>query len=174
MYAWFKHPSIGSRVSLLPHHYVNINLQTKKARGLCLWLFIACICSQYVKNTMFFKFVIPCLLDQGVVYYPKICKKTAYFKIFDGNVVCCFYSIVQHCNQASFWKFFLWRPSVCRTKGWYTTPPFLEKLEYIAQKFLLQKKFQAKIETLVLSGLINQYWYFFTELLYKKKITAIL
>ena len=51
-----------------------------------------------------------------------------------------------------------------------TTPPFLEKLEYIEQKFLLQKKFLvrtilysksqhsiAKIATLVLSGLNYPY-----------------
>ena len=34
MYAWFKHSSIGPRVSLIPHHYVNINLETKKSLGI--------------------------------------------------------------------------------------------------------------------------------------------
>ena len=102
IYAWFKHPSIGSRVSLLPHHYVNINLQTKKSQGIVSVIIYSMYMQPICQKYYVFEIYDPCLLDQGVVYYPKICKKTAYFKIFDGNVVCCFCSIVQHCNQASF------------------------------------------------------------------------
>ena len=34
MYAWFKYPSIGPRGSILPHHYININLHTKNGQGI--------------------------------------------------------------------------------------------------------------------------------------------
>ena len=145
MYAWFKHPSIGSRVSLLPHHYININLQTKKSQGIVSVIIYSMYMQPICQKYYVFQICDPLPVGPRSSILPQICKKAAYFKIFDGNVVCCFYSIVQHCNQASFWKFFLWRPSVCRTKGWYTTPPFLEKLEYIAQKFLLQKSFRPKL-----------------------------
>ena len=159
MYAWFKHPSIGPRVNLIPHHYVNINLQIKKSQGIIsviiYSMYMQPICQKYY-------------VFQSVYLGYTICKKTAYSQSFwwECSLLLLFY---RPALQSSFiLKVFLWRPSVCRTKGWYTTPPFLEKLEYIAQKFLLQKKFQAKtilyskrqhsiakIATLVLSGLNN-------------------
>ena len=34
MYAWLKYPYIGPRVSILLHHYININLQAKIDEGI--------------------------------------------------------------------------------------------------------------------------------------------
>ena len=185
MYAWFKHPSIGW-VSLLTHHYVNINLQAKKGQGIVSVIIYSMYMQPICQKYYLFQICDPLPIGPRSSILPQNLEKDRIFQNFwwECSLLLLFY---RPALQSSFiLKFFLWRPSVCRTKGWYTTPPFLEKLEYIAQKFLLQKKFQAKtilyskrqhsiakIATLVLFGLTNQYWHFFTELLYKK-ITAIL
>ena len=70
MYVWFKHPSIDQGVVYCP---IIMYLQTKKPGYYICEYLQHVYAANMSKILFFFKFVIPCLMDQGAVYYPIIC-----------------------------------------------------------------------------------------------------